>query len=59
MNIEQRKFIKVMKARKRRAAFLKNGRKVHAQKIDISRFIPKQTKREKQSFFQRMKNKIF
>ena len=50
MNTEKRKFNKVMKARQRRKAYLKNGRKVHSTKFDASKFInslPKQVERRK------------
>lgn len=62
MTPEKRKFIKAMKARQRRRAFLKNGRKVHPVQFDANRYIKslqKPNERRKETFFQRMKKKIF
>lgn len=62
MTPEKRKFNKVVKARKRRLSFLRSkGIKVSS-KFDMSKFInslPKQQPKEKESIFQRVKNKIF
>ena len=63
MNAEKRKFNKVMKARKRRAAYLKSKNSNKGKKIDLQKFInslPKQPQaRKKESIFQWLKNKFF
>lgn len=62
MTPEKRKFNKVMKARKRRAAYLKSKGVKRSTKIDVRKFtvsLPKTQARKKESIFQRMKKKIF